>query len=348
MTAYPDLIKELRDRGREKEGPHNPAKPSAHWPGQDPVPGGDLLTSYTVILRTRGCRLAAGAGCSMCGYPLEGTQGVGKEEITQQLDTALAEAPDEPLHLKIFTSGSLLDTWELPREAQDAAIEKIREDGRVTRLSVETLPRFVTPENLERLQGNYDHEIATGLESSNDQVRETCLNKDLDYQDYLDAVQTAKNHGTDVKTYALLKPPLLPEPTALRDAVQTGKDAIDAGTDTVSLNLCNVQTGTLVEHLYHLDEYRPPWLWTAHEAVKEIKQHADDQLVISDPVAAGKHRGPRNCGECDDLAAQALQVFTKNQNPEIFDQVNCDCRQEWKQRMLLEERMHHPNPLTKI
>lgn len=284
----------------------------------------------------------------MCGYPTEGTEGVGTDEILHQLDAALADAPEDDLYLKIFTSGSFLDTWELPEEAQDAAIDRIRSDGRVERLSVETLPRFVTQENLERLRGDWDLEVATGLETSSDRVRETCLNKKLAFEDYEDAVTTAKDGGVDVKTYLLLKPPFLPEPTALRDAVRSGRDALDAGTDSVSLNLCTVQKGTLVEHLWRRDGYRPPWLWTAHEAARRIKEHAEDRVVISDPVAAGTRRGPRNCGDCDDQAARALTLFSKNQDPGILDQVTCDCETEWQQRLLLEERLHHPAPLQDL
>lgn len=342
------LIKELRERQRRRDGGGNPTEPSAHWPGEDIVPGGDLLTSYTVILRTRGCRLAQAAGCSMCGYPNEGTEGIGTDEILTQLDTALASAPNDDLYLKIFTSGSLLDPWELPQEAQDATIDRLRNDDRITRLSVETLPRFVTEENMERLRGDWDLEIATGLETSNDQIRRTCLNKNLTFTDYQDAVKTAKENDVDVKTYLLLKPPFLPEPTALTDAVQSGIDALDAGTDTVSLNLCTVQKGTLVDHLYRRGEYRPPWLWTAHETVRRIKKHAKKRPVISDPVAAGTRRGPRNCGDCDDLAAQALDIFTKNQDPTILDEVTCNCKKEWQERLLLEERLHHPAPLTDL
>ncbi|MBS1263244.1 MAG: hypothetical protein MAG715_00417 [Methanonatronarchaeales archaeon] len=342
-----ELVRELREKRRERERPKDPEEPSAHWPGTDRV-GHDVMTSYTVILRTRGCRLASGSGCTVCGYPFEGTGGVGAREVRRQLETALADAPDESLYLKLFTSGSLLDEWELPVDAQRAVVEALRSDGRVARLSIETLPGFVTEETLSRIDGPYELEVATGLETSSDAVRQLCLNKALTFEDYAGAVEAARGFGADVKTYVLLKPPFLPEPTALRDAVRSGIDAFDAGSESVSLNLCNVQRGTLVEHLHRRGEYRPPWLWTAHEAVRRIKRYAGDRLVISDPVASGKKRGPRNCGECDDSAARALERFSLEQEPSILDGADCSCKTEWEQRLLLEEHTHHPNPLTSI
>lgn len=339
-----ELARELRERRAEREQPGDPEEPSAYWRGTDRV-GGDVVTSYTVILRTKGCRTARAAGCFMCGYPFEGTEGVGREEVEVQLDAALSEAPEEPLYLKLFTSGSFLDPWELPLDAQEAVLERIRGDGRAERLSVETLPRFVTEENLERLRGDHDLEVAMGLESSDDEVRRVCINKPFAFADFEEACTVAGHRGVDVKAYVLLKPPLLPEPTALIDAVESGADAWQAGADVVSINPSTVQRGTLVEHLWIRGEYRPPWLWTAHEAARQIKEVIGG-TVVCDPVSAGKERGPRNCGECDDRAAEALDHFSLNQDVSSLESVECGCRDEWRERLMLEERMHHPAPFT--
>ena len=41
---------------------------------------------------------------------------------------------------------------------------------------------------------------------------------------------------------------------------------------TISMNLCNVQKGTLVDEMFERGDYRPPWLWSAVEALKVRKR----------------------------------------------------------------------------
>jgi len=62
---------------------------------------------------------------------------------------------------------------------------------------------------------------------------------------------------------------------------------------------------TLVERLWKLGAYRPPWLWSAVEILKNA-----DAEIICDLVAAGKIRGPHNCFKCDNQVAKEIREFS--------------------------------------
>ena len=74
----------------------------------------------------------------------------------------------------------------------------------------------------------------------------------------------------------------------------------DLMVDNISINPCYIGKKTLMEQMFFQGTYRPPWLWSVYFATLAVKKLVGDKVrVISDPVAAGSERGPRNCGKCD-------------------------------------------------
>lgn len=68
----------------------------------------------------------------------------------------------------------------------------------------------------------------------------------------------------------MLKPLFLSEKQAMEDITRSIDDAAPYA-DTISINLCNVQKGTLVETLWEKGQYRPPWLWSIIEILQRAK-----------------------------------------------------------------------------
>lgn len=106
---------------------------------------------------------------------------------------------------------------------------------------------------------------------------------------------------------------------------------------TISVNLCNVQKGTLVDEMFERGDYRPPWLWSAVEVLKKGKDSNPDTILMSDPVGAGSARGPHNCGKCDKDVAEAIRNFSLSQDAGVFDNLDCECRELWKKVIELED-----------
>ena len=273
----------------------DPSRPVTVWRSQDLLDGRPAQ-SLTMILRTVGCRWNR---CTMCGYAGEGAPATAHDLISQ-FEWAMGRSSPEVSVVKIYTSGSFLDPDEMPVQARDEILGRLQALG-ISKLVIESRPEYITAQSVEACLSHLPTEFAIGLESSNDLIREKAVRKGFSFRDFVVASELVHSQGGRIKAYLLLKPPLLTEGQALRDAIVTGL-AARPHADVLSLNLCNVQRNTLVERMWQRGEFRPPWLWSALEVLKSVPGP-----IVCDPVGAGTRRGPHNCGECDESIASAIR-----------------------------------------
>ncbi|RQW81289.1 MAG: TIGR01210 family radical SAM protein [Methanothrix sp.] len=300
-------------------------KPVTVWRSQDLVDGCETA-SLTMILRTVGCRWNR---CTMCGYAGEGAP-ASAEDLVAQFENAMQRSSPEVGVVKIYTSGSFLDPQEMPVAARDEILRRLEAAG-IRRLVIETRPEYVTDERVEACLSHLQTEFAVGLETSNDLIREHVIRKGFSFQDFVDASEAVHRQGGRVKAYLLLKPPLLSEGEAMRDAVASARAAREHA-EILSLNLCNVQRNTVVERMWERGQFRPPWLWSALEILKSVPGP-----FVCDPVGAGTRRGPHNCGQCDSAIAEAIRAHALDQDVSAFDKLDCACKATWLDMMNLEE-----------
>ncbi len=319
MTELNDAIKSLRQKNPK---PKNPRECINWWVEKD-VLGDEVVDTFVVILRTRGCGWALKGGCSMCGYINDAAKKrVEGEDILHQFNEVMGHFSGEKI-VKIFTSGSFLDEEEMPRAVQDKILETL--DKRAEKIIVETRPEFV---GSERLKGIKKLEIALGLESANDFVLENSINKDFGLEDYIRAAKILNNRGIGVKTYLLIKPPFLSEKEAIVDAVKSA-ETIANHTQSISFNPVNVQKFTLVEKLWRNGEYRTPWLWSVVEVLRQTSKQKEVRLM-SFPTAGGTKRGAHNCRKCDADVLNAIKEFSLTQDISFLDELSCDCMEGWQ------------------
>ncbi len=275
----------------------------------------------------------------MCGYVYDSVRRPpSNDELMKQFENAMSRCSDEEFIVKIFTSGSFLDDGEIPPLTRNKMLLRLGADARVKKVIAETRPEYVTEEKVsESLAAlGKPFEVAMGLETSNDMVRKDCINKGFTFSDFIKASRVALMEGATVKAYLLLKPLFLSEGAAINDIVRSINDTAPfAG--TISVNLCNVQKGTLVDEMFERGDYRPPWLWSAVEVLKKGKESNPDITIMSDPVAAGSARGPHNCTKCDKDVAEAIRIFSLKQDTGVFDGLDCECRELWKKVVELED-----------
>lgn len=331
-------VLDIRQRIKVRPSPID--EPAASWTGTDLVDGVQTKT-ITVIFKSAGCRWGKAGGCTMCGYVYDcASEPPTLEDYKSQLAKALRKAEKfSEFMVKIFTSGSFLDEQEVPPEARDAILKTLQEDPRVIKVLVETRPNFVTEENIQAclsILKNKPFELAFGLETSSDKIRKDSINKGFTFQDFVRAAQTAKTYGVTVKSYLMLKPLFLSEKQAMEDILRSIDDAAPYS-DTISINLCNVQKGTLVEALWEKGQYRPPWLWSIIEILQKAKAAHPDLPMMSDPVGAGSKRGPHNCKECSSDVADSLRTFSLTQNPADLSSRDCGCKELWKKVLEIED-----------
>ena len=321
-------MKELIELNKKlKEAfPKNVKKPRI-WKEKELI-NGQIVDSHVIILRTKGCRWAHISGCSMCGYFKE-TYDAGYDEIKKQIDFAYEKYEGEQV-VKFFTSGSFLDKKEIPEKLQLYALKKFSEAKKII---IETRPEFV--KNLKDIDIEVELEIAMGLESSNDKVLEYSVNKGFRYKPWLKAAKMVKEFGKKLRIYILIKPPFLTEKEAIKDAIESVKKIKDIA-DTISFNPVAVHGRTIVEQMWKRGLYRPPWLWSVVEILKESRKIYDG-VIRCDVVAAGLRRGAHNCGKCDRSFINAINEFNLKQDGKIFDGLDCKCREEWLDWLEIEE-----------
>ncbi len=297
---------------------------------------GKPITTLTVIFQTTGCRWN---NCTMCGYVYDSARKPpSHDDLIKQFEHAMLRCRDEEFMVKIFTSGSFFDDNEIPEATRKEMLSRLGSDKRVKKVVAETRPEYVTQEKLKEAVSALGKklEVAIGLETSNDLIRKDCINKGFSFSDFMRAGETSKKEGVTVKAYLLLKPLFLSEGLAIDDMIRSIDDAAKVA-ETISLNLCNVQKGTLVDDMFERRDYRPPWLWSAVEVLKRGKGANPDVVIMSDPVGAGSARGPHNCGKCDKDVAEAIRIFSVSQDITVFSSLDCECRELWKKVVELED-----------
>lgn len=330
MTDLTDVMYNIRKRQRVKPQPSN--EPAGFWSGEDLLDG-KPAKAYTIIFRTRGCYWGQKGGCTMCGYVYDSASTPPSyEDIIAQFKSV--EGRIDGGIVKLFTSGSFFDPREIPEQARDEILSALGK--KADKVIIETRPEFVNDKTMPAARQLVPRlEVAIGLETSNDKIRIDCINKNFLFKDFVRASETAKQYGVTTKAYLLLKPPFIGEKDALEDMVKSVLDASPyAG--TISINLCNVQRGTIVDELFLKKAYRPPWLWSIVEVIRRVHGKTGS-VIMSDPLAAGSYRGPHNCGKCDGDFADAIRKYSLTQDVSVFDHLGCDCRLLWEKTLELED-----------
>jgi len=313
----------------------NPKKPVSFWSEKD-VLDGKIVDTFVIIFRTQGCSWALKSGCSMCGYFNDSMwKKVSDDDLLSQFNTAMDSYSDQKF-VKIFTSGSFLDDKEITPRVRKEILNKL--GNTTSKISVESRPEYITDKILTDIKKNTDlknFEIGIGLETANDSIRNDYLNKGFTFNDYKNATNILKKHKMSMKTYVLIKPPFLTEKESIDDAIKT-VDKIKKITETISFNPTNVQRKTFVNYLCQRKKYRPAWLFSVVEILKESKKIAPDVFIKCDIAGGGSIRGAHNCKNCDRNYLNAISDFSLNQNTKVFDGLDCECKERWLDQLDIE------------
>lgn len=302
------------------------------WSEED-VLNGEVVRSFTIILKTIGCSWSKKLGCTMCGYSNDCPDTpVSDQNMFNQINRSLEKIDDEN-YIKIFTSGSFMDEDEISRNAAEGIIKLIHDNKPDSRILIETRPEFVSEERMNRIRVIHeDIEIAIGLEDSSNEVLSSLVRKGFTYSDYLKAGRIIVDGGFHLKTYLLLKPPFLGEERSIEHTLSSIEKVHDNFPGScISINPMNIQRGTEVEKLHLKGIYRTPWLWSLIEVLKEGHDITGGETrLMSSPTGAGKSRGAHNCGKCDRTAMEGIDRYSLTGDPvNLVLEEGC-CLEEWR------------------
>lgn len=320
-------------------------KPLASWRGKERYENA-LVECLTIIIRSGGCTWSA---CRMCSYRHERYTAESCDALLRHLKAQLAWVmdaydPAEYQMVKIFTSGSFFD----PREIPPSFLTDVASAFRGKLVIAETRPEFVRDEVIGPFIETLDNGswktplyCAIGLETSNDAIREKCINKGFTFEDFKDAAQRAHKAGAGVKAYLLFKPLFLTECEAVADMKTSLADTVPYA-EMLSMNPCTVQRNTELEYYWKRGAYRPPYLWSVLTLLASAPVH-----VTCDPLGGGQKRGPHNCGTCDADIVKGIRDFSLNADRDLVSallDITCGCKQEWE--FVLSQEKPFCMPLT--
>jgi len=321
-------------------------KPVAVWRGKDRF-GAEQLECLTVIFESGGCSWSK---CRMCSYRHERYAGRDCGALLSHLRAQLAWVmkeynPEEYRMVKIFTSGSFFDPAEVPPDF----LEDISSAFRGKLLIAETRPEYIDEERLASFisaidDGSWEVPLycAIGLETSDDLIRDKCINKGFRFEDFRNASVTAHAAGAGIKAYLLFKPLFLTEKEAVDDMETTIRD-VHPCADMISMNPCTVQRNTELEYYWKRGAYRPPYLWSVLTLLAHAPVH-----ITCDPVGGGQKRGPHNCGSCDYEIVRGIRDYSLNGDRDLITallETECNCREEWE--YVLAREQPYCMPLTR-
>ncbi|NYB53016.1 MAG: archaeosine biosynthesis radical SAM protein RaSEA [Methanobacteriaceae archaeon] len=335
-----NLLPEIRRKALKKVDKKLPSQLAASWSGDDLLYSGPGRTIF-IVLPTPGCAwaLAGSGGCSMCSYiadsPLQEVTAAQLVEIFKtQLERQIQKQTiDGPTAIKIFVSGSFLNREEIPEEAQKDIFRIINEYDDIEEVVVESRPEYINEEVLNScctmIPGKI-FEVAIGLESADDNIRLTRINKGFTREDFKKAVNVINKLKTDfdvrTKVYLLVKPVLTSESEAIADAVKSAQYAEKVGVNRVSFCPSTIHKGTLMEILWKRGSYQPPWIWSTLETIRQVRSSVKIP-VIMDTAGFGTRRGPYNCKKCNSKLKDI--IIKSNINQTIPEEFECECKDKW-------------------
>ncbi len=344
MKINPDFantIREIRDKALEER---SHSRKVVNWVEDHRLRSGPGK-AIVFILPTKGCSwaLSRSGGCSICGYIYDNPQEPNFENMMKTFKEKLHDSikDGENCSLKLFTSGSFLDTSEIPEEIQKEILKEASQYKEITEIVLESRPEYVTKKIMQTIKESIDIrkiEIAIGLESANDEILKKSINKGFFWEDFEKAAARIFDVGAKVKAYLLFKPPFISEYDSIKDVLQSVSKLNRLGVDTISINAISIHRGTYLSIMFEKNQYRTPWLWSLLHLCKEIKSKYPNLRLICDVVAGGTQRGAHNCGDCDKQIIDALKQFVLSQNIEdINSEFICSCKTEWKSFLLQEK-----------
>ena len=241
-----------------------------------------------------------------------------------------------PELLVIYNGGSFLSDKEIPKKTQLAILKFAAKHPTIKKVLIESRADLVSPEKFgdyAEAIGGKDLEIALGLESADNAVRNSCLRKGLTKETFEQAVRNCHKYGFKAFAYVYLKPHCLSEEEAVEDAIDTIRYCFQVGVDEVSLSCAFVQENTMLANLYEQGKFLPPKLWSIIEVIKKTAGlgpvrigHFDDEpppIAIPHNYQYDNEKIP--CPDCNQRVMAAIAKYRETHDVTVFDGLHCSC-----------------------
>ncbi len=300
---------------------------------------------------TAGCMHDAQGGCVMCNYG-RGECSIERREwerIIEELKSIIRKIPFPFEDFLLTPSGSMLDEREVPPTMRDMLIPALH-GIQTKRFIIETRADTVTDAGMEFLREivpGAEKYVEIGLESSNNWILKHCINKASTFEEFCTAVNKIHEYGICVTANVGLGFPFMSERASIINTIQTIRDALDAGADSIVVFPYHIKKGTLLDVMYQKQMYQCVSFW-ALVKVLNCFPHERDKIQISwykDYFGQERsyiYRSPSTCPACEGKIMKYLDDYRETQSAACVDRLNrysCQCREQWEKT--LQEQPDH-------
>ena len=261
--------------------------------------GPDSTTFAVTVFLTGGECPFSCVFCDLWRYTLDEPTPVGA--LPKQLDMALSnlDVPASASTIKLYNASNFFDNQAVPVQDWRPIADRLDDFDRVT---VECHPKLVDERCVEfdaMLRGRL--EVAMGLETVHP-VALSRLNKGMTLEDFDRASELIVSSGLELRVFALVGAPWVPEPKTVDWVTRTTEYAFDSGARLVSLIAVRSGNGAL-DALADSGSFTPPTLRVLEAAV-ERSIELDRGIVQADLWEVEKLK---NCPACFERRLDRLQ-----------------------------------------
>lgn len=208
---------------------------------------------------SKGCRYSRNGSCIICDYGRVREENLSKKDIIEIINEVFVNLGKKPEVLLLNCLGSILDVEEMPIENIVVLLEELKKiDVKVIIFETHYLSinEFILNLIKEKLS-NKEITIELGLESSNKEIREKCLNKYIDNEKFIEKIKLIKSFGFRVEANIIFGTPFLTNKEQLEDTINSIKWCFENNINEVDLFPINIKPYTLLYKMYKDGRYFP-------------------------------------------------------------------------------------------
>ena len=212
-----------------------------------------------ICFYSKGCKYSKCGNCIMCDYGNVRKENLKSYDIKEILNDIFSNIKKLPEMLLLNCFGSVLDTEEMSMENIIVLLDELSNIN-VDVIIFETHYLTINDSILSLIKQklyNKDVVIELGLESSNKEIREKCLNKYINNTEFIEKINLIKSYGFGVEANVIFGTPFLTDEEQKLDTLNSIQWCFENNIDTVNLFPINIKPYTLLYKLYEQGKYLP-------------------------------------------------------------------------------------------
>ena len=212
-----------------------------------------------ICFLSKGCRYSKNGSCIICDYGRVRKENLNNKEIRECINEIFENLKVKPKVLLLNSLGSVLDLYEMSLENIETLLEELSKID-INVIIFETHYLSINEEILSLIKSKMPNKeiiIELGLESSNKEIREKCLNKYIDNDKFIEKINLIKSFGFGVETNIVFGIPFLTKDEQSKDTIDSIKWCLENDIDKVNLFPVNIKPYTLLYKLYEEGKYMP-------------------------------------------------------------------------------------------